>query len=352
MGSHRTPVGHGASPAQEPQGCSALRCRRAPVLLAPWMACCLLSCETTHTTLLVNPEAVREFCDRYVAVLAPRLVDCYGGEPAYLVRNISHEICPATFSRRDTVALSVEFADECIKSIATWNCGEKRSVACRSAIVGQGGRGAECSTDLGCAADFECSGPCGRCRRIPSMREHGQACAPIEGLAACMSGQDCADYGFGRHYCSQVLGAECERFGFCGPDASCYEGRCRRKAEVGGGCSSFRDCAAHLECNSVGMGRRECMMGAALGAQCTESSVDCAGYTGACDEDNGICQPFPANGAPCLRDGTCEAWSTCDYDGTMLCHPLASLGEPCNDEWLWCREGECSRGVCREPCAR
>lgn len=326
--------------------------RRPPEALPVFLAAFgLASCAERGTSLLVDPEAVRDHCDRYVAILSERLVECYGGDVEYRRRNIVLPICPPYILGRDEVALEVGAATECIELLRTWDCGQNLPFVCPG-VVGVGIDGDECSTDIGCAPDYECSRGCGRCRKIPAGQAHGRRCSESAGSAACSDDDRCTAYSSaGRSYCSHAPGAACtSSSGFCGPDASCYDGQCRPLADVGRDCMADTDCAGYLECLEIPSGLRRCMLGARFGTSCGDSRRYCAGGAGVCDDVSGICSQFPADGFPCLSDGACETQSTCDYEGTGLCRAPPALGEACDNDWLWCADGECTRGICRETC--
>jgi hypothetical protein len=212
---------------------------------------------------------------------------------------------------------SVDLAVSCTAAWKTQSCDDlkvDKGPAC-SQVLGNRPVGDSCAFDVQCKTGA-CNGgivpsyqaQCGKC--VDIAPSHGvcseqAVCPPNE---VCSSGT-CIDYvGSALDPCDAVT---------CPDTQTCSKGTCVAPPGLGGACTSRTTCAAGLGCE-----------------------IELVS-PGANEPQEGVCQPLPAIGDPCLPTfgsvGSCVAGGTCDGRPTGKCVPLVEVGGACG--FTFCVDG-------------
>ncbi|MCA9586881.1 MAG: hypothetical protein KC657_16115 [Myxococcales bacterium] len=163
--------------------------------------------------------------------------------------------------------------------------------ACKHVVTGTRDAGSACSDDLDCAANLHCEGASegqGTCRPAGNK---GDACEPTTPLpfggrhAPCAAGLACdPEKKCGRvaaigERCLITEGTSCDL-----ATASCWNGKCRARAEAKGECEFDTDCVSGLYCDRPpAKDKGACATKKTAGAPCRDS-VECRGL---CDVPEG-----------------------------------------------------------------
>jgi hypothetical protein len=240
--------------------------------------------------------------------------------------------------------------DSCIESLTTRDCPELRA----EGALGRFSYGTSFpwGPDCGKPTLDELLAP------PPDAPGPGEPCIKSGERASCEVGSYCAtdEKPFsGTVYCGtcepdRTLGEPCESRDRCVEGASCEDGVCVARSDLGEACELDRDCRSDTCDGSTCVSRyAPAPLASTVGNPC-ENESDC-GNLAMLWCDDGACRTLPGEGEACAHVVTfghpdCRLGYSCVAGRCRALGCRQDVGEPCED---FCESGECIDGACVPP---